>query len=163
MGAIGDRLVDLGFELPAPFEAPPGIELRFDPVLVRGNQAWVAGAGPTDGSKILVQGVVGEDLSVEDGHEAARLTALAVLASLQRALGDLDRISAWTRVAVYVNSAPRLPGPGLTQVADGFSDVILAVWGDAGHHARVAPGVHALPFNLPVVAEAALLLSQPAD
>lgn len=162
MGSVRERIAELDLVLPAPFAAPPGVELRFDPVLVHGREAWVAGAGPTDGSRILVQGVVGDDLTVADGRNAARLTALAVLASLEGALGDLDRVAAWARVAVYVNSVPRLPGLGLTQVADGFSDVVLAVWGEAGRHARVAPGVHALPFNLPVVVEATLLLSQAA-
>ena len=62
--------------------------------------------------------------------------------------------SPWLRAAVFVNSAKGLPGPGLTMVGDGFSALVKSVWGDAGGHARVAPGVHGLPFNLPLVVEA---------
>ncbi|MQA63278.1 MAG: hypothetical protein GEU86_17710 [Actinophytocola sp.] len=71
----------------------------------------------------------------------------------QRAV-DLDRVSRWLRAAVYVNCVPGLAGPSLTMIGDGFSQLIRSVWGDAGGHARVAPGVHALPFNVPTVVEA---------
>jgi enamine deaminase RidA (YjgF/YER057c/UK114 family) len=81
------------------------------------------------------------------------LTALAILASLQRTLGDLDRVTGWLRVFGMVNSAP-----GFTRtpaVINGFSDLILDLWGpDAGPHARSAIGVAELPFNLPVEIEA---------
>ena len=154
MGRVEDRLSELGLVVPAAWTLPPGVEAAFDIVAVSRGSAWVAGHGPVDGSEILVQGVVGEDLSVEEGAQAARLAGLSVLASLRRTLGDLDRVSRWVRAAVYVNSAPRLAGPGLTMVGDGFSTLIRSLWGDAGGHARVSPGVHALPFGLPVVVEA---------
>lgn len=99
MSTPTQRLAALGIELPAPFAAPPGVELSFEPVLVRDGSAWLAGSGPTAGRDVLLQGVVGEDLTVEQGAEAARLTALAALATLQRTLGSLDEIRAWNRVA----------------------------------------------------------------
>jgi hypothetical protein len=154
MGKVKERMADLDLRLPQPWTLPPGVDAAFDIVVVSRGQAWVAGHGPVDGGTLLMQGVVGDDLTVEEGHRAARLTGLSVLASLERALGDLDRVSRWVRAAVYVNSVPRLPGPGLTIVGDGFSNLIRAIWGDAGGHARVSPGVHALPFNLPTVIEA---------
>lgn len=98
-------------------------------------------------------GQVGADVTEEQAYDAARLTALAVLASLQRALGDLDRVTGWLRVFGMVNTAP-----GFTRtpaVINGFSDLILDLWGpEAGSHARSAIGVAALPFNLPVEIEA---------
>ncbi len=156
MNSPTERLGNAGIDLPAPFAAPPGVELSFEPVLVRDGSVWLSGSGPTAGSDLLMQGVVGEDLTVDEGAEAARLTALAAFATLERELGSLDQIATWNRVACYINSAPRLPGLALTRVADGFSDLIIQIWGDDGRHARVAPGVHALPFNLPVVVEAHL-------
>ena len=91
-------------------------------------------------------------MSLEQGHVAARLTALAILGSLQRALGDLDRISAWTRVFGMVNSAPgfnRQPS-----VINGFSELILEVFGmDRGAHSRSAVGMAELPFGIPVEIE----------
>jgi enamine deaminase RidA (YjgF/YER057c/UK114 family) len=96
---------------------------------------------------------VGADLTTEQAYGAARATALAVLASLQRALGDLDRITAWLRVFGMVNVAP-----GFNQtpaVINGFSDLIIELWGpEAGPHSRSAIGVAELPFNIPVEVEA---------
>ena len=86
------------------------------------------------------------------GHVAARLTGLAILGSLQRALGDLDRIAAWGRVFGMVNSAPgfnRQPN-----VINGFSDLILEVFGpEVGAHSRSAVGLAELPFDIPVEIE----------
>jgi enamine deaminase RidA (YjgF/YER057c/UK114 family) len=96
---------------------------------------------------------VGAEVSVEQAYQAARLTALAVLGSLKRALGDLDRVTAWLRVFGMVNSAP-----GFTQqpnVINGFSDLIIEVYGpEAGDHARSAVGMAELPLGLPVEIEA---------
>lgn len=151
---VKERLHGLGVALPKPWTLPPGVEAGFDMVVVSRGQAWLAGHGPVDGSDILVQGVVGDDLTVEEGALAARWAGLSILASLERALGDLARVTGWVRAAVYVNSVPHLPGPALTSVGDGFSNLIRSIWGDHGGHARVSPGVHALPFNIPVVIEA---------
>ena len=155
MARIEDKLAALGLVLPAPLKAPPGVVLPFAMVRIVGNRAIVSGHGPlnADGSLAQPLGKVGSDLSVEQGYAAARLTALAILASLQRALGDLDRITAWTRVFGMVNSAPgfvRQPA-----VINGFSELVLELFGPAvGAHARSAVGLFELPFSIPVEIEA---------
>lgn len=134
--------------------APPGVLLPFSPVVVRGDRAVVSGHGPQepDGSLARPLGKVGADLSAEQGHQAARLTALGILGSLERAIGDLDRITGWTRVFGMVNAAPgfvSLPG-----VINGFSDLILEVFGaEIGAHSRSAVGLAELPFSIPVEIE----------
>jgi enamine deaminase RidA (YjgF/YER057c/UK114 family) len=141
--------------LPKAIQLPPGVVLPFRPVRVRGEHAYVSGHGPLnpDGSLAPPFGKVGRDLSVEQGYHAARLTALAMLGSIERELGDLDRVRAWTRVFGMVNSAP-----GFNQqprVINGFSDLILEVFGpDRGAHSRSAVGMAELPFDLPVEIEA---------
>ena len=159
MGDIRERIANLGIELPAPWSMPPGLEATFDMVVVSRGHALTAGHGPVDGSRILMEGVIGEDLTLEQGYESARLTGMSILASLDRELGDLDRVSRWVRAVVYINCAPHVAGPTLTKVADGFSEMVREVWGDAGSHARVSPGVAALPFNIPTIIEATVELA----
>jgi enamine deaminase RidA (YjgF/YER057c/UK114 family) len=147
------RLAALGLVLPPPVQAPPGVRLPFTPVRIIGERAFVSGHGPQlpDGSIAGPFGKVGADVTVEQGYASARLTALSMLGSLQRALGDLDRV-AWARVFGMVASAPgfdRQPS-----VINGFSDLILDLYGDAGAHARSAVGMAELPFGLPVEIEA---------
>jgi enamine deaminase RidA (YjgF/YER057c/UK114 family) len=152
---IEKKLHAMGLVLPAPILLPPGERLPFVQVRVRGNRAYLAGHGPQapDGTLAPPFGKVGAQVSVEEGYRAARLTALSLLASLSRALGNLDRVSAWLRVFGMVNSAP-----DFTQqpaVINGFSDLILELYdSDAGQHARSAVGMAALPFNMPVEIEA---------
>jgi enamine deaminase RidA (YjgF/YER057c/UK114 family) len=160
VGAIDERLAQLGLELPAVFAAPPGMTVQFDLVRVAGDVAYVSGHGPTDGPQVLIQGKVGDHragwLSQEVGWEAARLTALAMLASLKATLGDLDRVSGWLKVLGFVNTAPGFTGT--PAVINGFSSLILELWGDGGHHARSAIGVAELPFDMPVEVEAVVAL-----
>jgi enamine deaminase RidA (YjgF/YER057c/UK114 family) len=149
---IGDRLAETGLTLPVPFAAPPGVEFRFDLVRVSGGLAYVSGHGPLDGSEVLMRGKVGAEVTPEQGYEAARLTALSVLASLERELGDLDRVTRWVRLLGLVNCAPGFSAT--PAVINGFSDLVLELWGDAGRHARSAIGVAELPFDIPVEVEA---------
>jgi enamine deaminase RidA (YjgF/YER057c/UK114 family) len=155
MSTIEDRLAALGLVLPPPVKPPPGIVLPFQFVRVIGRRAFVSGHGPqnADGSIAGPLGKLGRELTVEQGYAAARLTALSILGSLQRALGDLDRIENWGRVFGMVNSAPgfnRQPS-----VINGFSDLILELWGAAaGAHSRSAVGMAELPFDIPVEIEA---------
>ncbi len=157
--SIEARLEELGLTLPEPLKAA-GMRLPFASVRIRGNRAYIAGHGPQarDGSVAGPLGKVGKDLSVEEGYQAARLTALAILGSLKRALGDLDRVTAWLKVFGMVNVAP-----GFTQtpsVINGFSDLILELYGpEAGQHARSAVGMAELPFNIPVEIEAEVEIS----
>jgi enamine deaminase RidA (YjgF/YER057c/UK114 family) len=155
---IERKLRDLGLELPPPVVAPAGVRLPFRPVRVVGDRAVVSGHGPqqADGTVAGPFGKVGSELGIEEGYRAARLTALSVLGSLSRELGDLDRIVAWVRVFGMVNSAP-----GFTRqpsVINGFSDLIIELFGDAGAHARSAVGMAGLPFDLPVEVEAEVLI-----
>jgi enamine deaminase RidA (YjgF/YER057c/UK114 family) len=155
MTIIESKLRDLGLVLPQPLRAPPGSTLPFAMVRIVGTRAIVSGHGPlnADGSLAALLGKVGAELTLEQGYAAARLVALAVLGSLQRSLGDLDRIVAWTRVFGMVNSAAgfnRQPA-----VINGFSDLVLEVFGpDVGAHARSAVGLYQLPFDIPVEVEA---------
>ncbi|MGF6937413.1 hypothetical protein OKW41_006575 [Paraburkholderia sp. UCT70] len=155
MSTVEDRLHALGYVLPEPLRLPPGLTLPFPWVRVVGRRACISGHGPTnvDGSLAEPLGKVGSQVSQEQAFVAARLTALAILGSLKRELGSLERIACWTRVFGMVNSAPgfnRQPA-----VINGFSELILAVFGEErGVHARSAVGLAELPFNIPVEIEA---------
>ncbi len=155
MAQVEQRLAALGLALPPPVKPPQGIVLPFRFVRLVGNRAFVSGhsAQNTDGSIAGPLGKVGRDLTIEQGYAAARLTAVSVLASLKRELGDLDLIAAWGRVFGMVNSAPgfnRQPS-----VLNGFSDLILELFGPlVGAHARSAVGMAELPFDVPVEVEA---------
>jgi enamine deaminase RidA (YjgF/YER057c/UK114 family) len=152
VGGIEDRLEGLGLRLPAPVVAPPGVELPFDFVRVHGGLAYISGHGPFDGDRLLVSGRVGAEVSVEQGYDAARATALSMLASLKREFGDLDRVTGWVKALGFVACAE---GFNATPAAiNGFSDLILSLWGDAGRHARSAIGAGELPFGMPVEIEA---------
>lgn len=148
MGKIERRLEQLGLALPAPL-VPPG---NFRLVKVHDGLAYVAGHGPFDGSNLLVQGLVGRDLTLEEAYEAARLTGLSILAALKEELGELDRVTQWLRAVGYVHCEP---GFGQNAaVMNGFSDLIVELWGDAGRHARSAPGQGPSPLNVPIVVDA---------
>jgi enamine deaminase RidA (YjgF/YER057c/UK114 family) len=152
---IEARLSALGLELPGPPLLPPGVRLPFSMVRVRGNRVFIAGHGPqnVDGSLAGPFGKVDADVSVEQGYQAARLTALSMLGSLKRELGSLDRVVAWLRVFGMVNAAPGFRDE--PQVVNGFSDLILELFGpEAGQHARSAVGLAELPWNIPVEVEA---------
>lgn len=157
---IEAKLEALGLVLPEPLKAPPGMRLPFAPVRVRGNRAYIAGHGPQalDGTFAGPLGKVGADVTLEEGYQAARLVALAILGSLKRSLGDLDRVTAWLKVFGMVNSAP-----GFTQqpsVVNGFSDLILELYGaEVGQHARSAVGMAELPTGIPVEIEAEVEIS----
>ena len=154
MARIESKLAAMGLILPPQLVPPGGAVLPFRFVHVRGSRALISGHGPlsADGTVALPLGKVGGELTLEQGYAAARLTALAILGSLQRALGDLDRITAWGRVFGMLNSAPgfdRQPA-----VINGFSDLILELFGpEVGAHARSAVGMAELPFGIPVEIE----------
>jgi enamine deaminase RidA (YjgF/YER057c/UK114 family) len=154
MSSIEERCRELGLVLPQPLRLPPGVTLPFSWVRVVGTRALISGHGPTnaDGSLAEPLGKVGAEVTLEQAHHAARLTGLAILGSLKRELGELDRIARWTRVFGMVNSAPgfdRQPA-----VINGFTELIVAIFGpERGAHARSAVGLAALPFNIPVEIE----------
>lgn len=154
MSKIEQRLTELGLTLPAPLQLPPGVTLPFPWVRIVGARALISGHGPTNASGALAPpfGKVGSDVSVEQACASAGLTALAVLGSLKRELGDLDRIAAWLRIFGMVNSAPGFNKQ--PAVINGFTDLIIKVFGpEKGAHARSAIGMAELPFNMPVEIE----------
>ena len=145
---IEAKLEQIGLTLPEPL-VPPG---NFQLIKVHAGVAYVAGHGPFDGATLLVEGLVGRDLTLDEGYQAARLTGLSILASLKRELGDLDRITQWLRAVGYVHCAP---GFGQNSaVVNGFSDLVVELWGDAGRHARSSPGQGPSPLNVPIIVDA---------
>jgi len=140
---------------------PPAASTRFNrfpskkaTVRLSGDRAYVSGHAPQnpDGSIAGPLGKVDDDMTVEQAYQSARLIGLSILGSLQRELGDLDRVTAWLRVFGMVNSSPgfqRQPA-----VINGFSDLIIELYGEAGAHARSAVGLAELPFGIPVEIEA---------
>ena len=164
MAKVEERLSALGLVLPPPIQPPPGVTLPFQFVRLLGHRAFVSGHGPqnADGSIAEPLGKLGRELTVEQGYAAARLTALSILGSLKRALGDLDRISAWGRVFGMVNSASgfnRQPS-----VINGFSDLILELYGpEIGAHSRSAVGLAELPFDIPVEIEGEVEFDAPVS
>jgi enamine deaminase RidA (YjgF/YER057c/UK114 family) len=140
VSAIDERLRTLGLVLPGPY--PPHDPL--DAIVVHGGRARTSGQLPRDHDGRLVHpGVLGAELSVEDGTEAARWCALNALSVLRAGLGSLDRISRVLTLLGFVASAP-----GFAQqpaVVDGASNLLRDVFGDAGRHSRSAIGVAALP------------------
>ena len=154
MALIEKKLADLALVLPPALKFPTGIALPFQFVRVAGNRAFISGHLPqnTDGSTADPLGKVGRDVTVEQAYILARQTALSILGSLQRTLGDLDRIASWNRVFGMVNSAPGFLLHA--RVMNGFSDLILELFGpQIGAHARSAVGMAELPFNAAVEVE----------
>ncbi len=154
MSGIEAKLTAMGLVLPPPVTPPPGVVLPFEFVRIAGRRAMISGHGPqdADGSFARPLGKLGADLTVEQGYRAARLTGLSILGSLKRAVGDLDRVRAWTRVFGMVNSAPGFNAQ--PSVINGFSELILELYGpERGAHCRSAVGLAELPFDIPVEIE----------
>jgi hypothetical protein len=154
MSRIAARLANLGLVLPQPLQAPAGFVPPFQFVRIISNRALISGHGPQnpDGSVAQPLGKVGGAVTLEQGQVAARLTGLSMLGSLQRVLGDLDRITAWTRTFGMVNSAPGFNRQPF--VINGFSELIIEVFGPViGAHSRSAVGMAELPWDIPVEIE----------
>lgn len=141
---IEERLAELGIQLP-PAPAPVA---SYVPVRVADGFAYVSGQLPFDEGAVTPVGHLGAEVTLEEGQEAARRCALQVLSALRDALGSLDRVEGIVQVSVFVASAP-----GFTdqpKVANGASDVLVEILGDAGKHARAAVGVAELPLGASV-------------
>ena len=158
MSKIDEKLSAMGLILPAPMKVPAGVILPFPEVNIRGNRAFVSGAGPlnADGSLRGPFGQVGSDVTVDEAKELAMYTGLALLGGLKRSLGDLDRITGWCRAFGMVNTAPGFDQP--PAVINGVSELILQVFGDeVGRHARSAVGMAGLPMKIAVELEAEVI------
>lgn len=145
--SIENRLAELGLALPEP-AAPVA---AYVPVVIAGGLAHVSGqVSLVDGQ--LMKGRLGEDLSLEDGVRAARACGLMILAQLKAALGSLDRVERVVKLGAFVNSAADFTDQ--PKVANGASELMVAVFGEAGRHARSAVGVPALPLGVAVEIDA---------
>ena len=144
---ITARLAELGLTLP---EAAAPVA-AYVPVVVAGGLAHVSGQLPFVAGK-LVRGRLGEDVSLEEGYAAARACGLMLIAQLKAALGSLDRVERVVKLGGYVNSAADFTDQ--PKVVNGASELMVAVFGDAGMHARSAVGVPALPLGAAVEVDA---------
>jgi enamine deaminase RidA (YjgF/YER057c/UK114 family) len=116
-----------------------------------GNLIYLAGHGPTKADGSNVTGKVGKELTIEQGYEAAKITALSMIATLKDALGDLNKVKRIVKVNGYVNCFPDFTDQ--PKVINGCSDLLVLVFGDKGKHARAAMGMVALPSNIAVEIE----------
>lgn len=149
---IESKLNDLGLVLPEPFAVAAGVAVPPQWIRVRNSIAYVSGqaARNPDGTPAGPFGKVPSEVSAEEARLGARGAALSILGTLQRELGDLDRLSAWLSVTGMVNADPGFAGT--SGVINGFSDFIIELFGEEiGAHARTSPGMAALPGNSAVV------------
>lgn len=144
---IEAKLAELGLTLPAA-AAPVA---AYVPVVVAGGLAHVSGQLPfIDGA--LVKGRLGEDVSVEEGTAAAKACGLMILAQLKAALGSLDKVERIVKLGAFINSTDDFTAQ--PQIANGVSELMVAVFGDNGKHARSAVGVPVLPLGAAVEVDA---------
>jgi enamine deaminase RidA (YjgF/YER057c/UK114 family) len=153
--AIRDSLAELGLTLPPAQIVPEGMTLTYRRLVRWRDVVYVAGHGPTWGEGWgSPLGKVGQEVSIEEGVAAAELTALNVLATIERELGNLDQVACWLKINGYVNAVP-----GFTEqarVVNGFSDLILKLYGLDKLSARTSVGVPDLPFGMPVEVDAVI-------
>lgn len=149
--SIEARLEELGIEIP---EAAAPVA-SYVPVVIHGGVAYVSGqVSIVDGQRI--NGRLGEDMSLEDGIEAARGCGLMILAQLKTALGSLDRVERVVKLGGFVNCTADFTDQ--PKVINGASDLMLEVFGEAGKHARAAVGVPSLPLGVAVEVDAVVAI-----
>jgi len=141
------RLKELGIQLYTP--APP--VANFVHAVSSGNLVFLAGHGPLKPDGTWMTGKVGRDIDLEEGKEAARLTAINLLSSLKAEIGDLNKVKRIVKVLGMVNSDESFTD--LPKVINGCSDLLVSVFGDRGKHARAAVGMASLPFGIVVEIE----------
>jgi len=144
---VEDRIAELGMQLKDP--TPP--VATYVNAVRTGNLVFMAGKGPTTPEGVLVKGKLGEDLSIEEGYDAAELVAAAQLSALKAEIGDLNKVVRVVKVLGMVNCTADFENQ--PEVINGFSDAIVAVFGDRGKHARAAVGMGSLPRNIAVEIE----------
>ena len=149
--AINRKLAELGLTLP---EAAAPVA-AYVPAVEAGGMLHISGQLPfRDG--VLVTGRLGDDVTLEAGQEAARACALMLLAQVNKALGGLDRVERIVKLGVFVNSTASFTDQ--PKVANGASELMVALFGEAGRHARSAVGVAALPLGAAVEVDAVIAL-----
>lgn len=153
-GIVEERLRELGITLP---EARAPRVAKILGANLAGNILYVSGQVPQWNGEVRFIGKVGADFTVEEGKEAARLSALNVLAHAKAALGgDLDRIAQVARIKGYVNATDDLTM--VAEVVNGASELMVDVFGRDGHHARTVAGVSVMPFGVAIEVEAEFLI-----
>ena len=145
---IEERLKKLGIELP-PIPSPAGNYVQY---VQAGNLIFLSGSGPHTPAGKLPTGKVGGDVSVEEAYQHARSIGLIQIARLKDALGDLDKVNRIVKVLGMVNGVPDFGEQ--PKVINGFSDLMVEIFGDRGRHARSAVGMGSLPFGITVEIEA---------
>ena len=139
---VEERIRELGIEL-----SEPGKPIaNYVNAVQSGNLVFMAGKGPRRLDGTLVTGKVGIDLSIEQGYETARLAAVAQLSALKAEIGDLNRVERIVKVFGMVNADPSFSNH--SQVMNGFSDLMVEIFGERGKHARAAVGMGSLPMNM---------------
>ena len=149
MPEVERKLNELGYQLPPPRSSLPG---NFVSAVRTGNLVYTAGAGPglPEGGFLHV-GKLGADVTIEQGYDCARQTMLNLLTVLKSEIGDLDRVKRVVKLLCMINATPDFGDTPL--VANGASDLLNSIYGDAGRHARSAVGMATLPSGMPVEIE----------
>jgi enamine deaminase RidA (YjgF/YER057c/UK114 family) len=141
------KLKDLNIQL-----IPPSQPIANYVKAVRtGNLLYLAGHGPSKADGSLITGKLGKDMTIEQGYEAARQTAISLLSTMKAELGDLNKVKRIVKVLGMVNCTPEFGDQ--PKVMNGCSDLLVAVFGDKGKHARSAVGMNALPLGMAVEIE----------
>ena len=147
MAQVAAKLAEMNLELPA----PPAPVANYVRAVRTGNLVFVSGHGPTRDGKYLFQGKVGAERTVEEGYEAAKLVMLNCLSSLKQEIGDLDRVKRVVKLLGMVNCTPDFGDQ--PKVINGASDLLVALYGEKGRHARSAVGMGSLPGGITVEIE----------
>lgn len=157
--SVIDRLAERGLTLPPEAALPPGVTIPFSWTRRHRERVSVSGHGALtpSGTPAGPFGRVPTGVGVEQAQQSAVNALLSILSSVQRVVGDLDRIEAWLSLTCFVNAEPGFDR--LTLVPNPMSQLIVELFGpETGAHSRTAPGVVALPFDLPVVVAAELVV-----
>lgn len=141
------KLKELGIELYAPTK-PMGNYVK---VVRTGNLLYFAGHGPTRADNTNITGKVGKELTTEQGYEAAKQTGIALLSTLRAEIGDLNKVKRIVKVLGMVNCTQEFVDQ--PKVINGFSDLMVSIFGEKGKHARSAVGMYMLPSNIAVEIE----------
>jgi len=144
---VEQRIKELGIQLNEP--VPP--TANFLKAVRVGNMVYLSGHGPDKPEGGQVIGKLGSDLTIDEGKQAARLVGISLLASLKKEIGNLNKVKRIVKVLGLVNAVPSFVNH--SQVMNGFSDLMVEVFGENGKHARSAVGMSSLPANIPVEVE----------
>lgn len=145
---VEKKIQELGIQLT---EAPPPVANYVNSVKTSGGLVFMAGKGPTKPEGGYVTGKLGLDLTEEQGYQAARYAAIVQLSALKAEIGDLNKVKRIVKVTGMVNATPEFTNQ--PEVVNGFSDLMVEVFGDRGKHARAAVGMGSLPRNIAVEIE----------